>query len=115
MVILSVFLFSGLSFAGVSANELKGEWSLAGVSSTATAKVEPWQYTPMSWKFLNKNEMILKTGYIESNFTYSIEGNDIKMTIMDVTTTYAVEQITINSMVWHNPAMNNYYHLKKIQ
>lgn len=113
MMILSVFLFAALCFADSNVSSLKGEWLLAGVSSTATAESEPWQYTPISWEFINKKEMVFRRGHIESNFTYEIEGNDIKMTIMDITTTYTIVNSDEKSMVWHNPAMNNYYHLIK--
>jgi hypothetical protein len=110
---LLIVFASSVCFAGLSANKINGKWALVGVANTENSRVEPWQYTPITWEFINQKEMKFTYGYAENDLTYTIESNDIKMNKFGVVTTYTVKKITSNSMVWHNPAMNNYYHLKK--
>ena len=113
LVFLSVLMITSASFAAVTSSKIKGKWSLVGVSPTLKAKADPWKYTPMSWEFINSKDMKYIYGVTESKLTYTIKENDIKMTIAGNTTKYTVKKVGSKSMVWHNPAMNNYYHLKK--
>ena len=113
LIALSIVFASSVCFAGLRAEMIHGKWALVGVAKSENSRAEPWQYTPIAWEFISQKEMVFTYGTIESELTYTIESNDIKMNKFGVVTTYTVKKITSESMIWHNPAMNNYYHVKK--
>jgi len=110
---VSIVFASSVCFAGLNADSINGKWVLVGIAKNENSRAEPWQYTPMAWEFVSQKEMKFTFGNTENDLTYTIERNDIKMNKFGVITTYTVKKITSDSMVWHNPAMNNYYHVKK--
>jgi len=115
LLAVSIVFASNVCFAGLNADIILGKWVLVGVAKSENSGAEPWQYTPIAWEFISQKEMKFTYGTVESELTYTIESNDIKMNKFGVVTTYTVKKITSDSMVWHNPAMNNYYHVKKIR